>query len=365
MIQMPLPEMVAKISEHSGLSHEEVDAKIKQKLDLLSGLISKEGAAHIIANELGVKLVQTEGVVPIKNILPGMRGIDVIGSVSRVYEVREFGTNDRRGKVGSVQLGDASGSIRLVFWNDQADTINTLKEGDVLKISSPMVKDNLGRKELHINTMTKVVVNPAGVKVTPQAARDRAVRKKLSELSDKDDNVEVFGTIVQVFDPRFFEVCPQCGKRAQRSDDGFSCAMHGSVKPDYGYVLNVFLDDGSSNMRVVLWRNAVQRLLGLTDDQVKSYRGKPGDFEKVKNDLLGNFVKFVGRVQKNEGFDNLEFVANLVYPRPDPQEELEHVKAQKPEKPEIKDDKVDELAAAVGDLPDDDVMDIDDLEDVE
>jgi len=54
MIRIPYAEMITKIQEKTGLSQEDVEAKIKDKLTQLSGLISKEGAAHIIANELGV-----------------------------------------------------------------------------------------------------------------------------------------------------------------------------------------------------------------------------------------------------------------------------------------------------------------------
>ena len=50
MIQMPLQDIINKITEKAGITEEEVNEKIKQKLEQLSGLISKEGAAHIIAN---------------------------------------------------------------------------------------------------------------------------------------------------------------------------------------------------------------------------------------------------------------------------------------------------------------------------
>jgi ssDNA-binding replication factor A large subunit len=369
MLQVPLADIIKKICEQSGLSEADVNAKIKDKLDKLSGLISKEGAAHILANELGVKLVQTEGVVAIKNLVIGMRGIQVQGVIQRKYELREFGVNERRGKVANLMLADETGQIRLVLWNDQAEQFDKLKEGDVLRISSPMIKENLGRKEVHLNTLAKMEVNPAGVaiKTSPNWSEERpaAIRKKLSELNDKDENVEVFGTIVQVFDPRFFEVCPECGKRARKADEGFACEKHGKVSPDFGYVMNLFLDDGSSNMRVVLWRQAVQRLTGLSDVDVKGYRGRLGDFETVKNDLLGTFVKFIGRVNRNEGFDSLEFVANLVFKNPDPKEEIAHLK-EPPKKaaPEVPSE---DLSRAVmpDDIDADDIMDIDDIEDLE
>ena len=45
-------------------------------------------------------------------------------------------------------------------------------------------------------------------------------------------------------------------------------------------------------------------------------------FEEVKHDLLGQMVKLSGRVQKNSMFDRLEFVSQMVFRNPDPQEEI-------------------------------------------
>ena len=58
MLKIPLNDIIAKILKETSLSEAEINTKIDQKLDQLSGLISKEGAAHIIANELGVKLFE-------------------------------------------------------------------------------------------------------------------------------------------------------------------------------------------------------------------------------------------------------------------------------------------------------------------
>lgn len=351
MITMPLQEIIEKIKTESHLSEEEINKRIKEKLELLSGLISKEGAAHIIANELGVKLVQ-EGPVQIKNLLAGMKNVEVTGKVMKKYEVREFGAGERKGKVASALLGDSSGSIRLVFWNDQAERFDAINEGDVLRISQCLIKDNQGRKELHINTVSKLTINPKGVAVDVKA-EEPSVRKKISDLVQGEDNIEVFGTIVQVFDIRFFETCPKCGKRVSHKEDEILCEAHGSVQSDYSYVLNLFLDDGTGNMRIVLWKTQAQRTLKLSHEEIKAFREKPAEFEKVKSDLLGNFIKFVGRVNKNEGFDSLEFVPRLVFTDLDPKEEITQIKKAPPKKEEKK---ASDLMAAV---KDDDLLEID------
>ena len=70
MLKMDLNQILEKITVKSGLSLDEINAKIDDKLKQLSGLISKEGAAHIVANELGIKLFeQLSGKLQIKNII--------------------------------------------------------------------------------------------------------------------------------------------------------------------------------------------------------------------------------------------------------------------------------------------------------
>ena len=70
MIKIPLAQIIEKIKEHANISEDEINSKIKAKMEQLSGLISEEGAAHIISNELGIKLFEeTSGKLQIKNRL--------------------------------------------------------------------------------------------------------------------------------------------------------------------------------------------------------------------------------------------------------------------------------------------------------
>jgi len=97
---------------------------------------------------------------------------------------------------------------------------------------------------------------------------------------------------------------------------------HGEVKPNYSFVLNVFLDDGTDNIRVVCFRNQALKLLNKTQEQMLEYKDNPEKFEEMKTELLGKIVKFVGRTTKNEMFDRLEFISQLVFTNPDPDDEI-------------------------------------------
>lgn len=314
--------MLSRMREKTQLSEADLLKKIDEKCASLNGLISKEGAAHIIANELGVKLL--EGGGKIRDLFPGMRNADVLGRVTQVFETREFQRADGTGgKVGSFLVGDDSGLVRIVCWGNQADLLRDLAPGMPIKIQGGMVRENQrGYKEVHLNESSKINTSPQ--EKVPEVGKMQ--RKTLKELAESDEQVEVMGTIVQVFDPKFFEVCPQCNSRLKEAEGAWACGEHGAVMPDYSYLVNVFLDDGTENLRVVLFRNQAERLLEKTKEQMIAYRVAPDAFEPLKTQLLGEQYKFVGRAKKNTFFDRLEFIANQVR-KASPDEELARVNA--------------------------------------
>ncbi len=333
MIKMPFEDILAKIKTSSGLTDAEIEAKIKAKCDQLSGLVSKEGAAHIIANEYGIKLFdKISGKVTLKEVLPGMRDLEVAGKIAQVFPVREFQKENGTGKVGNFTIVDTTGVMRIVCWGEQANLVTTLQPNTIVLIKGTYAKENQGKAELHCNDRTVIELNPPGVDipvevglVQPTSQRAPAVRKSVKELVEGQENVEIMGAVVQLYDPRFWEACPSCNKRAKAQAGGYVCDEHGAVTPDYSYVLNCFLDDGSENIRVVFFKNQAQRLTGKNHSQFLAIKDNPLEFESVKHELLGQMVKIVGKVQKNIMFDRLEFVAQLVVANPNPAEELAKV----------------------------------------
>jgi len=325
MIKIPYEQIVERLKKEANISEEEIKEKVDAKMKQLSGLISKEGAAHIIANELGIKLFESfSGKLQIKNIIAGLRNVETVGKVIQTYELREFTSKERQGKVASLVMGDETGTVRVVMWGEQAEQIKNINKDMVLKIVGGYVKDNQGTIELHLNERSKLILNPEGeiVKDVKQPATER---KTIKELTEKDSSVEVLGTIVQIFDPRFFEICPQCNKRAKNVEGSFICPAHNQVDPDFSYVLNLILDDGTENMRVVFFRDQMEKLTNSNREKVLSFRENPEKFEEVKTELLGTIAKIFGRVKKNIFFDRIELVANDVSLNPDPEDEIKRL----------------------------------------
>jgi len=322
MFKVPLNELKEKIRQNSNLAAEDLDQKIKDKINELSGLISEEGAAHIIANELGIKMVE-EGRLKIKSVYAGMKQVEVLGKVTQKFPIREFDKNGRKGKVGAFTIGDDTGTIRIACWNEQADILNDLNENDIVLVNSGYAKENnFNQVELHLSERSNISINPEGESIgTVKQQTTTKERKKIATLKEGDLGVELMGTVVQVFDPRYFNVCPECSKRVDEREDGFHCQEHSKVEAASSYVLNLVIDDGTGTIRGVFWKNQTNNLLGKTEEEMVKFKNNLGLFEDIKTELLGEQFKILGRVNRNEMFDRLEFSAQIVE-KAKPEDEL-------------------------------------------
>ncbi|MFH1592855.1 MAG: hypothetical protein ABIB47_05820 [Candidatus Woesearchaeota archaeon] len=316
MFNLSYKEIISRIQEEKQLSEEEIQLKIKEKLVQLSDLISKEGAAHIVANELGVKILDVSKEVKINRLLTGMNGVSLLGKVVQVNDVVNFKKNDREGKVVSILFGDDTGVVRVVFWDtnhikDVED--GKIKEDTILKITNAYVKSNNAYKEVHLGNRAELELNPSGVEVEVKNERSYDFeKKKISELQMGDVGVGVVGTIVQVFEPRFYEACPRCGKKLEAVGDSASCKEHGKVEQELVPIVNVFIDDGSENIRAVAFRNHAESLLNLNKDELLKARDNLEEFNKIRDGLLGRQLILVGRVIRNEFFDRNEMMVQRV-----------------------------------------------------
>jgi ssDNA-binding replication factor A large subunit len=313
MLRITYDEIIRRIKEEKGLSDAEINARIDAKVKQLSGLISKDGAAHIIANEVGIKLFPdiNKKRYKVREMVEGLRVNELVGKVARKFEVREFKTATREGKVASFFIADDTGTIRIVLWDtNHIEKFEKFNEGDIIKIVGGMVRENQGFKEIHLGGRNELIVNPPGeevnVSVQMPVAKRELNMKKVKDLNAGDFN-KVLGTVVQVFEPRFYDACPECNRKVVPDGDKFRCEQHGHVPPKQVPIVNMLLDDGTDNVRVVLFRDLASKVFGLTD--VAILKDNIAGFDEKKKDLLGKTFFVSGRVNKNDMFDRFEIMA--------------------------------------------------------
>jgi ssDNA-binding replication factor A large subunit len=323
MLKIPIGEIVSKIKEKTGLDEVAINKKIDDKIKELSGMVSKEGAAHIVANEFGIKLFKPaeSGRLQIKNILPGLRNVSFLGRVLALYPVREFKTEKREGKVVSLLVGDETGKIRLVFWDTNHIKLiesGELKIGDIIKVTSGYVKESqmFGGAEVHTSSNSRIEINPnvsdAGKIPQLEAVRESAQRVKIANIEEGVH--EISGIVVDVFESNpFFDVCPECNKRAR---DGV-CGEHGQVQPKKSLVVSTIIDDGSGNIRVVFFGSRAQQVLGLTADEAHKLATEKNSptfpLQQQREFMLGKQLVIEGNVAKNDFSNDLEMIARKIY----------------------------------------------------
>jgi len=170
-VPLKLGEVVDLIVNKSGKSKDEVLKLIEAKKKELDGYVTDEGAASLVARELNLDLFDEQQTpelkLTIRDLVAGMTGVSLNLRVLRIYPVRTFQRKQGgEGKVASITGSDATGSIRVTFWNNHTQPIENQEfdEGDILRIINGRVRSGLGDQlEIHLGSGSRLMVNPPDV----------------------------------------------------------------------------------------------------------------------------------------------------------------------------------------------------------
>ena len=272
-------KLLERISKSADMKVDEIERKVEAKRAKLSGLISKEGAAQIVAAELGISFDNER--LKISELVQGMRRANVIGKITKIFPVREFKKNDREGKIGSFLLGDETSNARVVLWDMNHIILlekNDLKEGDVVEITNGNVRNG----EIHLSSFSDIKKSNEKM---GEVEEERIVEFGKLKDAAQGRSMKVRAVIVQSFEPRHFESKSKPGEK--------------------GVLLNIVLDDGTENIRAVMFNEMIKEL-GIDDEDLLDLE----KFAKKQEDLLGEEKYFSGNFRINTYFNNLEFSVN-------------------------------------------------------
>lgn len=315
---LPASELIDMIFQETKKPKEEVKKLIEEKLTELSGLVSEEGAAYIVARELGLNLLASaRRQLKIANLIPGLMSVDIVARVGRIFEPREFSRGGKPGIVQTLMLADETGHIRLPLWNDETKLVSggKIKEDDAVRIEGGFTKENRGAPELRLGK-GRITVVQEDIEIPKMDQINQMgynlPRATIDKLKD-GDSAEIRACMVQVYRRNpFYEVCPQCGRRAQGQDGRWSCNEHGEVEPKLGMVVSGVVDDGYGSMRVVFFREMAEKAFGKTVDELRGMMMKAADplsiFDSFRN--IGKDMVLRGRVKRSAINESLEFVVN-------------------------------------------------------
>ncbi len=300
---LTLEEIIDEVCKQTGLSKEELVKRIEEKQEELSGLVSLEGAAHLVARDLGIDLLKKqERTLQLKDLRPDMKRVNLKGKIISITPMREFSKKDgSQGKVRNLIISDGTGQARIPLWDKQTEIVDEINIGDVIELKNVATRQSsFGNTDIILyktSTMKKIEED-----LPVQTA------KRVSIKDATEGFFEIKAMIVDVFNTNpIFYFCPQC--RSKLEKDNFVCPTHGQVEPEKGLIISSVIDDGTGTMRAVFFRDVAKDVSDLDIKTLESLEVEEA-LKLIKENTIGKEFLFKGRIQKNKIFENLELVVN-------------------------------------------------------
>lgn len=146
------------LSQNRSIGREKLIALIEQKKQESHGLLSDEGAVRLVAQQLSLPSLPTPPIADqrISSVHAGLNNSTITGQVITVGDIREFQRSDgTSGKLVKMRVGDASGEIVAVFWDDMASSVvrETLTPGSQVRLLHGYTKQGMGGEvEFHLGS---------------------------------------------------------------------------------------------------------------------------------------------------------------------------------------------------------------------
>jgi replication factor A1 len=255
------------------ISENELKERIDKKIQSVGGLLSEEGALLLIAGELGVNIEEIHKEKKhffISDINEGMQHVDISGRIMRIFDVNTFQRKTgTEGKVQNIVIADKTGSIRIVFWDDQIEKLKQFKRGDVVTVRNGYLRKGF-------NNEFEISLGKDGVISSGQESSDyppiNYVKLKIRDIEDKMSNIDVTGRVSAIYGIREF------------------AKKDGSI----GKVGSFVIMDDTGEIRVTLWDKKAELLNSL-----------------VKNDII-TIENAYSKMGLNSVEINLSFSSNIV-----------------------------------------------------
>lgn len=310
-----LEEILKEIIEKTGISKEELLNRIREKQRELK-IISFEGAAYLVARDLGLELPEYKPrQLEMKNIVSGMRNVNVKGKIFMISPIVEFERNGKKGRVVNIFISDGTDYVKVPLWNDQVSIVEDgkLQVGDTVQIISGIARENqFGEKEIVLRSLSRLSLAEEELDISVEELKGKFLFTKPRRVEIKSikgqGNFEVVAKIVHLFRGNYvFAVCPFCGLSLKEVEGKTVCDEHGEVSADYQLVIPCIIDDGTGNMRAVFFREIAEKLCQLKPNELSAIEVERR-YDMLAQRLLGRELLLSGRVKKNKIFGTLEMV---------------------------------------------------------
>jgi replication factor A1 len=170
----------------------------------------------------------TDSAVGAGEVTAGASDVSVLGRVLETSEPRTFDRDDGEGKVANIAVGDETGWVRVALWDERADDVSSLTDGDVVRVRDGYARERDGGVE--VNVGSRGTVERVEEDELDESVEFHPDPTPVAEL-EIDETYDVAGVVTDTGETRTFD-----------RDDG-----------SQGKVRNVRLRDDTGEVRVALW----------------------------------------------------------------------------------------------------------------
>ncbi len=245
-----IEDLIQKISKHTGLSRAEIKQKIDKKKEELEFLINDNAAAHIIAKDYNVPIGRPDSkkrpeltIKSLKQMEPGLSGVNITGIILRVYNPIEFTREGGKSLLAPILLHDGSDSIRTILWGSKARQVseNQIQRGSIVNFKQGYTKlGRTGDLELHLGDRGFVnILVDANKEQYPDPNNELM---DLDVLDEETQDIDTEGTVTKLGRLVTFN-------RADGTE---------------GRVANIFIKGKRVSRRIVFWDQRAEEAFNFT-----------------------------------------------------------------------------------------------------
>jgi replication factor A1 len=237
------------LSKREELSEEQILTLIEEKKKEGRGLLSEEGAARLVAEELLIQTRGTElGRMQVKDLVSGLNDVTISGRVLLTWPPQQFQRKDGTpGRVMRLVLVDKSDRIRCAIWDRHVDVLSRTGDlqGRVIRIGHAYTRQGLsGDTEVHAGERSSVQIDPKDMP-TSDLPEFKDLFTPLSDLAPGTNQVNAIG-VVQA-PPRHYTF---------------------SKQDRTGSVLRTIIGDESGVIPVVAWNERAEELREIKNGEI-------------------------------------------------------------------------------------------------
>jgi replication factor A1 len=173
------------------------------------------------------KIEVTERVQQIMDIKDGISDLNLTGKILKISDVKTFQRKDgTAGMVGNMLLGDSTGSIRVILWDEKTNILTSVECGDSINIINGYAKENAFSHKVELQIGNQGIIRKSEKKIE---YKEKFIL--IADLNADMDNINVIGKVLDLSEMRTFQ-----------KKDGSS-----------GRVRNFHIGDFTGKISVSLW----------------------------------------------------------------------------------------------------------------